>query len=338
VEQVHLWSRSMLTEKPIAPPATATRASGALTEPEKMICYFEGRFVPMSEAKVSIMTHAFMYGTAVFEGIRAYWNAADEQLYALKVREHVERIRNSCKIMLMEPIPSVDELTGLIIETVRRNGFREDVYIRPSFYKSTRAIGVKLHGLQHELYILSLPFGDYVDTTVGIKVGTVSWRRTSDTSIPSRAKIVGSYVNPAFSKTEAMLNGFDEALVLTENGHASEGSAENLFIVRDGTLITPPIMDDILEGITRAGLIELARDLGITVVERSIDRSELYIADEVFMCGTGAQLSPVIEVDHRVVGGGKVGPITGRLKDRYFDIVRGKVPEYRHWVTPVYTK
>ena len=328
----------MLTEKPIAPPATAPRASGALTEPEKMICYFEGRFVPMSEAKVSIMTHAFMYGTAVFEGIRAYWNSADEQLYALKVREHVERIRNSCKIMLMEPIPSVDELTGLIIETVRRNGFREDVYIRPSFYKSTKAIGVKLHGLQHELYILSLPFGDYVDTTVGIKVGTVSWRRTSDTSIPSRAKIVGSYVNPAFSKTEAMLNGFDEALVLTEDGHASEGSAENLFIVRDGTLITPPIVDDILEGITRAGLIELARDLGITVVERSIDRSELYIADEVFMCGTGAQLSPVIEVDHRPVGGAKVGPITARLKDRYFDIVRGKVPEYRHWVTPVYTK
>ncbi|HVA86662.1 MAG TPA: branched-chain amino acid transaminase [Candidatus Saccharimonadales bacterium] len=328
----------MLTEKPIAAPAPASRASGALTEPEKMICYFEGRFVPMSEAKVSIMTHAFMYGTAVFEGIRAYWNAADEQLYALKVREHVERIRNSCKIMFMEPIPSVDELTGLIVETARRNGFREDVYIRPSFYKSTKAIGVKLHGLEHQLYILSLPFGDYVDTTVGIKVGTVSWRRTSDTAMPSRAKIVGSYVNPAFSKTEAMLNGYDEAIVLTDDGHASEGSAENLFIIRDGVLITPPVTDDILEGITRAGIVEMAGDLGIRVVERSIDRSELYIADEVFLCGTGAQLSPVVEIDRRRVGRGGVGPVTGRLKDRYFDIVRGRVTEYAHWLTPVYEK
>jgi len=328
----------MLTEKPIAAPAPASRASGALTEPEKMICYFEGRFVPMSEAKVSIMTHAFMYGTAVFEGIRAYWNAADEQLYALKVREHVERIRNSCKIMFMEPIPSVDELTGLIVETARRNGFHEDVYIRPSFYKSTKAIGVKLHGLEHQLYILSLPFGDYVDTTVGIKVGTVSWRRTSDTAMPSRAKIVGSYVNPAFSKTEAMLNGYDEAIVLTDDGHASEGSAENLFIIRDGVLITPPVTDDILEGITRAGIVEMAGDLGIRVVERSIDRSELYIADEVFLCGTGAQLSPVVEIDRRRVGRGGVGPVTGRLKDRYFDIVRGRVTEYAHWLTPVYEK
>jgi branched-chain amino acid aminotransferase len=282
------------------------------------------------------MTHAFMYGTAVFEGIRGYWNAEQGQLYALKVREHVERIRASCRIMMMDNIPSVDELSRLIVETARRNNFHEDVYIRPSFYKSTLAIGVKLHGLQHELYILSVPFGNYVDVDNGIRIGTVSWRRTSDNSIPSRAKIVGSYVNPAFSKTEAMLNGYDEALVLTESGHASEGSAENLFIVRDGVLITPPVVDDILEGITRAGIIEIAADMGLEVVERSIDRTELYIADEVFLCGTGAQLSPVIEIDKRAVGSGGIGPITGQLKDRYFDIVRGKVPEYRHWVTPVY--
>ena len=326
----------MLTEKdPQAAPAP--RVAGA-PDPANAICYFEGRFVPLSEAKVSIMTHAFMYGTAVFEGIRAYWNEEQGQLYALKVREHVERIRNSCKIMFMEPVPSVDELTGQIVEVVRRNGWREDVYIRPSFYKSTQAIGVKLHGLKHDHYILTLPFGDYIDTTVGIRVGTVSWRRTADVSIPSRAKIVGSYVNPAFAKTEAMLNGYDEALVLTHDGHASEGSAENLFIVRDGLLVTPPVTDDILEGITRAGIIEMAGDMGIQVVERAIDRSELYIADEVFMCGTGAQLSPVIEVDRRKVGGGVVGPLTAQLKDRYFDIVRGRVPEYRHWLTPVYEK
>jgi branched-chain amino acid aminotransferase len=327
----------MLTEKETA--AGATPASRAATPPADLAdatCYFEGNFVALRDARVSIMTHAFMYGTAVFEGIRAYWNEEQGQLYDLKVREHVERIRNSCKILLMEPVPSVDELTRLVIEVARRNGWREDVYIRPSFYKSTKAIGVKLHGLEHQLYILALPFGNYVDVDNGIRIGTVSWRRTSDTSIPSRAKVVGSYVNPAFAKSEAMLNGFDEALVLTESGHASEGSAENLFMIRDGVLITPPVVDDILEGITRQGIMEMAREMGIPIVERSIDRSELYIADEVFLCGTGAQLSPVIEIDHRKVGSGAIGPITAQLKDRYFDIVRGRVPEYSHWVTPIY--
>ena len=328
----------MLTAKDMKAANPSPQAAAAPSDPADAICYFEGRFVPLREAKVSIMTHAFMYGTAVFEGIRAYWNAEQGQLYALKVREHVERIRNSCKIMLMEPVPSVDQLTGLVVEVARRNAWREDVYIRPSFYKSTQAIGVKLHGLQHDLYIITLPFGNYIDVDTGIRIGTVSWRRTADTSIPSRAKVVGSYVNPAFAKTEAMLNGFDEALVLTQDGHASEGSAENLFMIRDGVLITPSVSDDILEGITRAGIMEMARDMGIACVERSIDRSELYIADEVFLCGTGAQLSPVIEVDRRPVGSGGIGPLTARLKDRYFDIVRGRVPEYRHWLTPVYEK
>jgi len=326
----------MLTEKETAAAEAAPRKVSAPRDVSDAICYFEGNFVPLNEAKVSIMTHAFMYGTAVFEGIRAYWNEEQGQLYALKVREHVERIRNSCKVMLMEPVPSVDQLTSIVVEVVRRNGWQEDVYIRPSFYKSTLAIGVKLHGLEHQLYVLTVPFGNYVDIDNGIRIGTVSWRRTSDTSIPSRAKIVGSYVNPAFAKTEAMLNGFDEALVLTESGHASEGSAENLFMVRDGVLVTPPVVDDILEGITRQGIIEIASDMGIPVVARSIDRSELYIADEVFLCGTGAQLSPVIEVDHRPVGSGAIGPVTAQLKDRYFDIVRGRVPEYSHWVTPIY--
>ena len=328
----------MLTEKDTKGAATAPRPASPARDVTDAICYFEGKFVPLTEAKVSIMTHAFMYGTAVFEGIRAYWNADQRQLYALKVREHVERIRASCGIMMMDNIPSVDELSRLIIEVARRNNWQEDVYIRPSFYKSTLAIGVKLHGLQHELYILTVPFGNYVDVDNGIRIGTVSWRRTSDTSIPSRAKIVGSYVNPAFAKTEAMLNGFDEALVLTESGHASEGSAENLFIVRDGLLITPPVVDDILEGITRAGIMEMAREMAIPVIERSIDRSELYVADEVFLCGTGAQLSPVLEIDRRKVGSGGIGPLTAQLKDRYFDIVRGRVPEYRHWLTPIYEK
>jgi branched-chain amino acid aminotransferase len=332
----------MLTQKPAeaaastSAPTTTPAPAAPATDLESMICYFEGRFVPLREAKVSIMTHAFMYGTAVFEGIRAYWNEDHGQLYALKVREHVERIRNSCQVLLMNDVPSVDELTSLILEVARRNGFRQDTYIRPSFYKSTQAIGVKLHGLSHQLYILSLPFGNYVDVDTGIRVGTVSWRRVQDDALPARSKIVGAYVNSAFAKTEAMLNGYDEALVLTHDGHASEGSAENLFIVRDGTLITPPVHDDILEGITRAGIMEIAEELKVRVVERSIDRTEVYVADEVFMCGTGAQVSPVIEVDHRTVGSGAIGPITAQIKDRYFDIVRGRVPEYSHWVTPVY--
>lgn len=323
----------MLTQKPAA---EGTPRAAAPADPAALICMFEGQYVPLGEAKVSIMTHAFLYGTAVFEGIRAYWNEVHGQLYALKVREHMERIRSSAKVLLMSDVPSVDQLTAEAVEVLRRNGFRQDAYVRPSFYKSTQAIGVKLHGLEHRYYILAIPFGDYVDTTVGVRVATVSWRRTSDPAIPSRAKIVGSYVNPAFSKSEAMLDGYDEALVLTDDGHISEGSAENIFVIRDGTLFTPPVTDDILEGITRAAIKEICADLGLPVVERSIDRSEIYIADEAFFCGTGAQISPIIEVDRRAVGSGAVGPITARIKDRYFDIVRGNVPEFAHWVTPVY--
>ena len=326
----------MLTRKPAE--EEAPRAAGAPVDLGSRTCFFEGRYVALSEANVSIMTHAFMYGTAVFEGIRAYWNEDQGQLYALKVREHMERIRNSAKVLLMDDLPSVDELTTEALEVLRRNQFREDAYVRPSFYKSTQAIGVKLHGLEHAYYILALPFGDYVDTTVGVKVGTVSWRRTADPAIPSRAKIVGSYVNPAFSKSEALLNGYDEALVLTDDGHISEGSAENIFVIRDGVLITPPVTDDILEGITRAGIMEICAELGLRVVERSLDRSEIYVADEAFFCGTGAQISPIIEVDRRPVGSGAVGPITQQIKDRYFSAVRGDLPAYSHWVTPVYAR
>ena len=328
----------MVTQKPAARAAGATAPTGAPLDPDRLVCLFGGEYLPLAEAKVSIMTHAFLYGTAVFEGIRAYWNEDHGQLYALRVREHIERMRDSARVMLMTDLPPVDELCDQVIEVLRRNGFRQDAYVRPSVYKSTRAIGVRLHALEHAYYILSIPFGDYVDTAVGVKIGTVSWRRTGDASIPSRAKIVGSYVNPAFSKTEAMLNGFDEALVLTHDGHISEGSAENIFVARGGRLVTPSVSEDILEGITRAGIIEIAAELGIPVVERSVDRSEIYVADEAFFCGTGAQISPIIEVDHRPIGPGTVGPITRRIKDRYFDIVRGNVPAYAHWLTPVYAR
>jgi branched-chain amino acid aminotransferase len=315
-----------------APTAHHAPTPGSLDE---LICYFEGAFVPMKDAKVSIMTHAFMYGTATFEGIRAYWNEEQGKLYGLKVREHVERIRQSCRILLMTDIPTVDELTRLIIETVRRNGFREDVYIRPSFYKSTKAIGVRLHDLDNDLCIITLPFGNYIDTANGVRLMTSSWRRNADEALPARGKIVGGYVNMAFQKSEAELNGFDEAVVLTAGGHVNESSAANIFVVRDGVALTPPVSDDLLEGVTRKGLIELMANEGIPSVERSIDRSELYVADEIFVCGTGVQVSPVVEVDHRPVGSGDVGPVARLVRDRYFDAVRGRLPEYEHWLTPI---
>lgn len=334
----------MLTDKPIqaapAPAATAAAASSSSQAPgpvdlDALTCYFQGGYVPMRDAKISIMTHAFMYGTAVFEGIRAYWNAEQGQLYGVFLREHVERIRHSCRIMLMEPVPSVDELVEIITEVARRNHFREDAYIRPSFYKSTRAIGVRLHHLDHDLCVVAVPFGNYIETEKGVRVMTSSWRRNADEALPARGKITGGYVNMAFQKSEAEMNGFDEAIVLTAGGHASEASAANLFVVRDGVVITPPVYDDILEGITRRAMIELCRAQGLPVEVRSIDRSELYIADEVFLCGTGVQVSPVIEVDHRAVGSGQVGPIARVIAARYFDAVRGRAPEFSHWLTPI---
>ena len=323
----------MVTEHASAP------AANAASKPDQnsLTCYFQGGYVVLGDARISIMTHAFLYGTGVFEGIRAYWNADEKQLYALRIKEHIVRLRNSSKIMLMAEVPSVEDFTEIVLQVLRRNNFQEDAYCRPSVYKSTEAIGVKLHGLTHDFYVLAIPMGDYIDTEKGIATGTVSWRRTSDVSMPSRSKITGSYVNPAFSKTEAMLNGFEEAIVLTNDGHVSEGSAENLFMVRDGVLITPAVSEDILEGITRAGMMEIAAHLGITVRERQIDRSELYIADEVFLCGTGAQVSPVASVDHRPVGDGRPGPMSKLISKTYFDAVRGRLPAFRHWVTPVYT-
>jgi branched-chain amino acid aminotransferase len=323
------------TDETPAAEAPATAASSGVPDMDSLICYFEGDFVAMRDAKVSIMTHAFMYGTATFEGIRAYWNPEQGKLYGLKLREHVERLRQSCRILLMSNVPSTDELTGLIVETIRRNKFREDVYVRPSFYKSTKAIGVRLHHLDNELYIITVPFGNYIDTDAGVRVMSSSWRRNADEALPARGKIVGGYVNMAFQKSEAELNGFDEAIVLTADGHVNEASAANLYMVRDGIAITPPVTDDILEGVTRKAMIELLKNEGVPVEVRSIDRSELYIADEMFLCGTGVQISPVVEIDHRPIGSGAIGPIGRLVRDRYFDAVRGRLPAYRHWLTEI---
>jgi len=325
----------MLTEKTTEAAAPTAAATHGSAPSEALITYFQGEYVPLGDAKVSVMTHAFMYGTAVFEGIRAYWNEDQGMLFGLKLREHMERIRRNAGMLLMTDLPPVDELVRIVVETIRRNEFRQDAYIRPCFYKSGLSVGVRLHNLPHELVVLAMPFGNYIDIDKGVRIMTSTWRRNADDALPARGKIVGGYVNMAFQKTEAELNGFDEALVLTADGHASEASAANMFVVRDGVLLTPPVNDDILEGVTRRAVLELAETFGIPVESRSIDRSEIYVADEMFLCGTGVQLSPVIELDHRPIAGGAIGPITRQLHEAYFAAVRGNDRRFKHWLTPI---
>ena len=298
--------------------------------------FFKGQIVPIEDAKISIMAHGFNYGTGCFEGIRAYWNSIEEQLYVFKLLEHYERFLDSSRILLMNLPFTAQRLAEITVELIRREGYREDTYIRPVAYKADEVIGVRLHGLRDEVAIFAMPFGRYIETD-GAHAGVSSWRRIDDNSVPARAKITGAYINSAFAKTEAVLNGYDEAIVLTQDGHVSEGSAENIFIVRDGVLITPPITDNILEGITRKVMIELAREeLSLPVMERPIDRTELYVADEALLCGTGVQVVAITHIDHRPVGTGMIGPIVKALRDLYFDVVRGKARKYLGWCTPVY--
>jgi branched-chain amino acid aminotransferase len=299
--------------------------------------FFEGRIVPIDEAKVSIMTHAFNYGTGCFEGIRAYWSETEEQLYVLKLREHYQRFLRSSHIILISLPYTVDQLYNITLELLRKEGFRQDTYIRPLAYKADAGVGVRLHDLEDQFALFAIPFGKYLEKEDGAKAGVSSWRRINDNAVPARAKITGAYINSALIKTEAVMKGFDEAIVLTQEGHVSEGSAENLFIVRDGKLITPPVTEDILEGITRSSLVELAaKELGIETVERPIDRTELYVAEEAFFCGTGVQIAAITEIDHRPVGKGQIGPIVRQLRDLYFSVARGQRKDYLDWVTPVY--
>lgn len=296
--------------------------------------FFKGKIVPFEEAKISVMTHAFNYGTGVFEGIRGYFS--DGKMLLLQVKEHYERLANSSKVMKIHLKYSLEELTEITKELVIKNGYHEDIYIRPLAYKSAEIIGVRLHNLEDDLTIYVSPFGSYLDISKGIKVCTSSWRRIDENMIPARAKVTGVYVNSAFAKTEAIENGFDEAIMLDSSGHVCEGSAENLFIVRGGKLITPTISENILEGITRASLIQMAKsELGLETIERTVARTELYMVDELFLCGTGAQVTPVLEIDRRVIGRGQIGPITAKLQALYFDAVKGKNKKYSHWVMPV---
>jgi branched-chain amino acid aminotransferase len=299
--------------------------------------FFKGQIVPIEDAKISIMTHAFNYGTGCFEGIRGYWNTEDKQLYVFRLKEHFERMLRSCRILRIQLPYTADQMCDSTIELLRREGYREDIYVRPLAYKADTVVGVRLHDLTDEFAMFAIPFGRYIEKEEGAHVCISSWQRVDDNATPARAKITGAYINSAFAKTDAVLSGYDEALVLTATGHISEGSAENFFMVRNGVLITPPVTSNILEGITRATIMELAREeMGLRTVERNIDRSEIYICDEAFLVGTGVQVAIITRIEHRPIGTGTVGPIAKRLRDLYFEAVRGKVPKYRPWCTPVY--
>jgi branched-chain amino acid aminotransferase len=299
--------------------------------------FFRGRFVPLEQANINIMTHAFNYGTAVFEGVRGNWNDDEGELFLFKVREHIQRIRQSAKIMRMSLKYSDDEILETIHDLVKQNGYREDVYIRPMVYKSSEMVGVRMHNLEDDFLVYVTPFGAYLDPEAGARCMTSSWRRVDDTSIPARAKVNGLYVNNAMAKTEAQLNGFDEAIMLNHDGHVSEGSGENIVMIRHGVLITPPQSDNILEGITLETALYIAeREFGLRVERRSIDRSELYIADEIFMTGTAAHVTPVTEVDRVSIGDGRPGVVSQQIQDSYFKAITGRLPQYRDWLTAVY--
>jgi branched-chain amino acid aminotransferase len=299
--------------------------------------FFKKQYVPLEQAKIGVMTHAFNYGTGCFEGIRGNWNSEKREIFLFRVRDHYRRLARSCRILMIDLPYTEDELVDITVKLVAKCGFEEDIYVRPLAYKSSEMLGVRLHNLEDDFLMFVTPFGPYLDVEAGARCCTSSWRRVGDMGIPARAKPTGIYLNSALAKTEANLNGFDEAIVLSHDGHVSEGSGENIFIVQEGRLVTPPPSDDILVGITRDTVIRLAQEeLGVETVERPIDRSELYVADEVFMTGTAAHVTPIIEIDRRPVGSGAVGPVTARLLRLYFSVIRGEMAKYDDWLIPAY--
>jgi len=297
--------------------------------------FFEGEIVPFSEANVSVGTHALQYGTGAFAGIRGYLDADGETINIFRLKDHAARFLNSAKLLRAKLPYDRDRIAAIIVELMERNAPDGDVYVRPFVYKASVTLTPRLRGMRDELTIYMLTLGDYLDTSGGVRAIGSSWARIPDNAIPSRGKLSGAYINSAMAKDEAEEKGADEAILLSADGHVSEGSGCNLFMVRDGILITPPVTGDILEGITRRSFLRFAEDLGIPTEQREIDRSELYIADEAFFCGTGVQVAPIVSIDGRPIGEGAPGPITAQLREVFFDTVRGRNGRYADWLTPV---
>jgi branched-chain amino acid aminotransferase len=311
-----------------APPAGLTAET---------IVYFNGKLVPLAQATVTIATHALHYGTGCFEGIRGYWNSEKEELYVLKLEEHVDRFFRSCGVLRISPPLTQQEMCDVTLRILRENGFRSDVYIRPIAFKSEQTIKVTLSGLEDSVGIYAFPFGYYAHREGGLRVAFSAWRRIDDNIIPARSKVTGGYVNAALASDDARRAGLDEALMLNGDGTLAEASSSNIFLVRKGKVVTPSVSENILEGVTREAVIELlANEMGLRVEEREVNRTEVYVCDEAFLSGTGVQIEPVVEVDGRPVGTGRPGPITTRLEKTYAAAVRGKLPAYASWCTPVY--
>lgn len=299
--------------------------------------FFRGRIVPYAEARVGVLTHALNYGTGCFAGLRGYWNAEEQELFVFRPLDHFRRFLESAKLLDMALPFSASDLTEALVSLIRTELLREDCYARPLAFYGDESIGVRLHNLTPEVSIVAIPYGRYVENEEGVHATISSWRRVDDNMIPARGKITGSYVNSAFAKTDAQRAGFDEAIVLNQDGHVAEASAANFFLVKNGVLLTPPVTDNVLEGITRRTIIELVRDvLGIAVSERPLDRTEIPLADEAFFCGTGVQIAAVTRVDHRPIGSGRMGPVVTALRELFFDVVRGRRAEYRSWCHAVY--
>ncbi|MBA7707634.1 Branched-chain-amino-acid aminotransferase [subsurface metagenome] len=297
--------------------------------------YFHKQFVPISEAKIGIMTHSLHYGTAVFEGIRGNWNSQQHQLYLFRLKEHYERLQNGCRVLKIDLPYTVEQLCQITVEMAQRCGFEEDIYVRPLAYKSTETPGVRLHDLDCDFLVFAIPWGRYLDVDKA-RCGVSSWRCPKE--VP-RAKLAGLYINNALAKTEAIENGFDEAIMLTSDGYVADGSGENIFLVIEGKLVTPASYNSILMGITRATTIKLAKEeLGIETIERSIERCELYNADECFFTGTAAHITPIAEIDRRKIGNGEIGEITSKLQELYSEVIRGNNPKHLDWCTAVYNK
>ncbi len=304
---------------------------------QKNIVFMGDKYINYEDAKLPLRTHAFLYGTSVFEGIRAYWNEKKNNMFIFRMKEHYERLHRSCKIMHMDPIYTIDEMCDITKELLLKNAPKTDTYIRPTIFKSAEKVGPSLLDNPDVFCIFTTPLGQYCDLTKGLSVCVSSWRRLEDNAIPPRAKVSGAYANTALIVTDAKLAGFDDAITLSESGIVTEGSAMNLYLVENGKLITSKTTDNILEGVTRNTVKEFAqKELGIEVIERDIDRTELYIADEAFYCGTGAQVSPVTKIDNRNLGDGKVGKITKQIQDFYFELVKGNCDKYKNWCVQVY--
>lgn len=304
-------------------------------DPDLIVC-FNGKYVPLGEARVGILTHALHYGTGVFEGIRAHWDEAQHELFLLRPRDHYLRWKQNCGILRIQVPASAEELCAITVQLMLRNAFRSNVYVRPLAYKCAERVGVSTDD-RDAFAVIALPFGEYLNSDKGIDAGVSSWRRIEDNAIPARAKICGAYVNSALASDEARQNGFDEAIFLNENGQVAEGATCNIFMVRKGVLITPPVTENALEGITRDSVMELAhRELSLPVMERPIDRSELYVCDELFFTGTAVGIAPIVRVDRRPVAKAAIGVVTNALRRLYFDATRGHLRKYAHWLVPVY--